>query len=868
MNLTASLKSIFKKAQSRQGEWLPGLGLVLTIAFAYSGVSRAGFIWDDDAHVTNNPCVIGPAGLAGIWTTAQATYYPLVLTTFWIQHALWGLHPVPFHWVNVAFHAGCAVLLWIVLRDLKIQGAWIGAALWALHPVNVESVAWITELKNTQSCLFFLLTVFFYIRWRRDRIEGHYVLALVCAMAAILSKTSTVVLPAVLVLCSWWLEGNWRWRNTVRLVPFFLISIAASVWTIWEQKFHSGAVGPEWDFGLASRFVIAGRAVWFYLGKLIWPHPLVFIYPRWNISPNNCMAYSAAFLAVLALATLWSCRNKNKAARAAFFAAAYFLVCLFPVLGFFNIYFFRYSFVGDHFQYLASISPAAAGGAAIATAFNALGIRRWKPAMAAVLLIICGVVSSQQWAKYIDGDALYRDTIRWNPGCWLAYNNLGLSLEAKSRTDAIALYQKALVLKPDYAEAHNNLGSAYLDDGQLDEAVAEFFKALETKPDYVQAQNNLGNAYLQKGQDGEAMKRFSLALEIKPNFALANYNIGNYYLRQKQPERAIARYQEALRSKPDFAQAHYNLAFAYLQGGKIDEAISHLRNAVASKPDYTEAENNLGNALLEKGRVDEAIEWFRNALRSKPDFAQANYNLGRAYFQKGKTGESVPFFRKAAEADPNDPHFHSDLGIALTQSGQMDDGLTHLETAAHLAPDDAQQHRLLAIGYAKNSRTRDAVKEFENAVRLRPSDPELERDLGRGLSQLGRIDDAVEHYEAALKINPSFVSALNELSWILATTTRDSLRDGQRALELAQSAMAINNRDPGAKASLAAAYAERGLFSQAATTAHEAIDLASDRGNASLAATLRSNEEMYKAGKALRISPTGAEPQKPLQGNR
>jgi hypothetical protein len=262
--------------------WIFAAFLVLATALAYQQVWHAGYIWDDDSHLTQNPCIIGPLGFKGIWTTAAATYYPLVLTSFWVQHALWGLNPLPYHLVNVAMHAACGILLWKVLLSLRVPGALIGAALWALHPVEVESVAWITELKNTQSCFFYLLAILFFLKWRGDaaKQEQHtgkwnYGAAIFCALLAILSKSSTVMLPVVLGLCWWWMDGRWRSRNVVALIPFLFVSILAALWTIWEQKFHSNAIGPSFMQTWPERLIVAGCDIWFYLanlrGPIHWP---------------------------------------------------------------------------------------------------------------------------------------------------------------------------------------------------------------------------------------------------------------------------------------------------------------------------------------------------------------------------------------------------------------------------------------------------------------------------------------------------------------------------------------------------------------------------------------------------------------------
>ena len=153
-------------------DWFWALLLIAFVFIAYAQVFRADFIWDDESHLTQNPCVVGPLGLKEIWTTTQAVYYPLVLTTFWALHKFVGLNPLPYHALNVLLHAVSAILLWRVLRLLQVRGAWFGAALWALHPVMVQSVAWVTELKNTQSCVFYLLSILFFLKWEDQERGG------------------------------------------------------------------------------------------------------------------------------------------------------------------------------------------------------------------------------------------------------------------------------------------------------------------------------------------------------------------------------------------------------------------------------------------------------------------------------------------------------------------------------------------------------------------------------------------------------------------------------------------------------------------------------------------------------------------------
>src|SRR5436189_1355894 len=294
-------------------------------------------------------------------------------------------------------HAGSAVLVWRLLRQLGVRGAWLGAALWALHPVMVQSVAWVTELKNTQSCLFYLLSIFCFLNWEEQshipatrRTTSTLILSLSLAffVLATSSKPSVVMLPAVLALCIWWRRGAVGWKDGIPLAPFLVVSALASAWTIWEQKFHASAVGPEWAQTWPERMIIAGRAIWFYLAKLFWPHPLSFIYPRWEIHSSQWMAYLPLLAATAGLVVLWLL--PGKAGRAAFFAAAYYVISLFPILGFFSVYFFRYSFVSDHFQYLASMGPLALVGSAMTEGFRRLVVPAWLGRAAVFLrLVLC-----------------------------------------------------------------------------------------------------------------------------------------------------------------------------------------------------------------------------------------------------------------------------------------------------------------------------------------------------------------------------------------------------------------------------------------------------------------------------------------------
>ena len=327
-------------------EWLLATILLLAVFLTYLPVGYAGFIWDDDVVITGNPVIVGPLGLKQIWTTRAADICPLALTTFWAEHALWGLNPLPFHLVNLALHAGCALLLWRVLLALRVPGPWFGAALWALHPVQVETAAWVTEMKNTQSGVFYLLTILFFARGLKARAEADQSSAfrydaavLLSAAAAMASKSSTVILPIVLGLCAWWIEGRWRWRNLKVLAPIALLAVIPVAVTIYTQKLTGqGSETQLWARSFPERLATAGEAIWFYLGKLIWPPPANFSFTRAG-GPMRVHGSPTC----LWRRWCWRSRGCGGSATAPrrpwFFAFAYFVAALLPVIGLVDGYF-------------------------------------------------------------------------------------------------------------------------------------------------------------------------------------------------------------------------------------------------------------------------------------------------------------------------------------------------------------------------------------------------------------------------------------------------------------------------------------------------------------------------------------------------
>jgi protein O-mannosyl-transferase len=581
-------------------DWFWGLILVLAVIVTYLPVFWAGFVSDDNQMVASNPVIVGPLGLEEIWTPRYADICPLTLTTFWIEHALWGLAPLPYHLVNVLLHGACAVVLWRVLRALQIPGAWLGAALWALHPVQVETAAWIIEMKNTESGLFFLLSILFFTRWLRAGNPGgpfhggwNYALTLLFAALAMASKSSTVVLPFVLCLCAWWVEGRWQWRTLAKLWPVALMTVFPCALTLWTQRPQT----PEdlqWALSLPERLVTAGDAIWFYLGKLIWPHPLIFVYPRWELAAGQWTSYLPLLAAMIVLFLLFL--KRETWARPYFFTFIYFLGALLPVLGLVNALFGHWTLVCDHLQYLASMGPLALVGAGMARwADFAIPSRAWLQSSLCVgLLLALGILSWQRAWVYQSEETLWTDTLAKNPNCWAGYNNLGNVFLKEGKVDeAMVQFQKSLEIDSNNAEAHNNLGMGHLKKGQMDEAMAEFQQAVAIYPDFGDAHNNLGWALYKKGRPDEAISQYQRALEISPYEAAIHDNLGLVLIQKERLDEAAGQDEMALKIDPNDVEAHNDLGVILFKKGEPDQAIAQFQEALRLNPGYRQAQNNL-----------------------------------------------------------------------------------------------------------------------------------------------------------------------------------------------------------------------------------------------------------------------------------
>lgn len=685
---------------AKRWTFLAMLLLVGAVIAAYWPVIRdAGFIWDDDVHVVENKSLRGAEGFADMWQwplhqavrvnpgpPATPQYYPLVFTTFFLEWQAWETWATGYHIVNILIHIGSVVLLYKLLKVLQVPGALLAAAIFALHPVQVESVAWISERKNTLAMFFMLASALAYVHWsqvmptpaRAGEVnkpsKGLYVLALLLFAAAMFSKTVACVVPVVLGLILWW-KGRLGVRQVAGLVPLLALGVAMGLLTVWIERKFIGASGPEWDLTLAERLRIAGHAVWFYPYKLIAPVNLTFIYPRWDVAKLSILPAIAAVLVLggVTAAGIWQRRFRGAAA-----AVLAYAVMIFPALGFFNIYPMRYSFVADHFGYMATAALMVLIAAGAAKLTEQIEKRdRWMAGVAAApVLVLLGVLTFRQGRIYENQETLWTDTIARNPACWMAYENLGDYLRNKARVAengiererlylrAVTNFRKAIELRETAPEPYLGLGLTLFDQGRFYEALEAYAKGNAMRATDEMDRRivvNMAVAYNATGQfdwanrylENVDIAKDPLALQAK-GYALIGLNevdAGISYLR-----RAIEVEQRQTHGGPN-PYVLEKIALAYIKTGRDKEAKDTLFELLRIKR-YAAAHQMLGFVLRRSGDVDLALRNFEAALALDPQMAEAHVEMGEIYALRGHHVQAAAAWRQAILLSPTmaDPH--------------------------------------------------------------------------------------------------------------------------------------------------------------------------------------------------------------------
>jgi len=586
-----------------------GAILILTL-IAYAPSLSNGFIWDDDDYVINNLALRDLQGLKRIWCERGAVpqYYPMTHTTFWVEYHIWGDAPLGYHLINILLHAANAVMVWLILKRLKVPGAFVAGVIFAVHPMMAESVAWITERKNVLSGLLCLLSLHFYLRYAVMRERNWagawrvYGLALGLFIAALLSKTIVATLPAVILVLTWWKRGSIRLRDVLPVVPFFIMGIALGLNTIWMEQMVVGAQGEAFDLTLADRLLVAGRAAWFYPGQLLWPADLIFIYPRWQIDSAMWVQWLFPVTAVLLLLTLLTTRRRI--GRGPLTAALIYGGMLFPAMGFFNVYPMRFSFVADHFCYLPSIALIAIISCALSR----------RGAVAVVIVVVLMVLTWQQTPIYQNKQTLWADTVDKNPNAVIARVNYGLTLINDGRfVAAQQQIEHGLSIDPHNAQALNAMGNVYRKQGRNDEAQVVYEQLIKEKPHLLVAKINLAFLLYERNKNNPRVRSLAeavmqrldpktapaglpiaaLANRLSPHAPEAHLLMGLVHANANQDADAMNQFVKALQLREEYPDAHYQLGLALARQNQFDRAAVHLQRTLQLNPHHPRAQKFL-----------------------------------------------------------------------------------------------------------------------------------------------------------------------------------------------------------------------------------------------------------------------------------
>ena len=717
----------------------------LTIV-AYIPAMQAGFIWDDDQYVTENDNLRTADGLQQIWfhPIATAQYYPMVFSTFWLEYHVWELRPAGYHWANLLLHLANATLIWQLLARLQVPGAWLTALVFAVHPVHVESVAWITERKNVLSTFFYLAAFLAY--WRPTaQFESSgaetsppsswrwYLSALTLFACAVFSKTVTCSLPATVLLVEWWKYGRVSTRSILRLLPYFLLGLGLGLHTAMLEKDHVGAEGDDFAFSAVQRCLIAGRAVWFYAAKLVWPSSLSFIYPRWQVDASEWQQYLFPIAAGVLLGVAWMLRNRF--GRGPLAALLIFGGTLVPALGFFNVYPMLFSFVADHFQYLASVALLALLCGSAARVCEQLQLhKKWLPGAAAGVVVSCFTfLTWQQGHIYENQIKLWTDTLAKNPGCWLAHGNLGASIARGGTTaQGIAHLQEAIRINPRYPVFYQSLGQVFLSMQQRDAAIECLSKGIEIFPGHVDSRLALGQAYMETEQFDKAAAEFQAAIRLNPDLDTAHLGLGFAYRRMNRREAAATEFAAAVERNPGNVQARVDVIMALCKLDRPDEAAKFLTAELEKSNHGPRLQSTLGQAFEAVGNLPSALHHFRHLASLQPDGAGPRFRSGVVLLRMGQMKEAETEFIQGRRVQTEWPIAAAQVAWLLATHPRAE--LRHGALAVQLARQAADSARgqkailycldVLAAAYAEAGKFDEATATASEALSIATTERE------------------------------------------------------------------------------------------------------------------------------------------------
>ena len=654
-----------KQYETDQSAWrrhAPFAVLALLVAASYIPALQAGFVWDDTI-VTTLDSVRKWGGLAELWFSPssaylqervlEAHYWPIVYSTFWLEHKLWGFAPAGYHAVNVLLHFVNTALLWRLLARLGIPGAWFAAALFATHPVHTESVAWVIARKDLLSGMFYLLAFAAWVRFLESPGPRRYAAALLLFAAGMLCKTVVVTLPAALLILQWWRAGRVTRGDVLRLLPFFAAGFAFAVGdTLYYKDIESLSLG----YSVVERALIAAQALCFYAGKLAWPADLAVVYPHWDVSAGSPVAWACAAAAAGTVAALWFLRRR--VGRGPLACVLFFAVTLSPVLGFIDYGYMQFSFVADRYQYLAGAGLMALFAAAGARGIGKLPDAARRAALGAgiVLLVFLGALT-------------------WN--------------HSKIYRDDISFYSHVLSFNPSARGMRANLAVAFYKLDRFEEAEKHSRLALEIDPANAGALRSLADSLGKQGRHEEALEHYLSAIELDPANADIPQNVAESFRKRRMYGEALKWYRSAIAKNPDNPLAYAGMGHTLYSMRRYGEAASNINRALALKPDLPQApllHFLLGRMAEKANRRDEAGKHYENSLRADPGFRDAADYLAALRFNQGRYEEALSLYRTIAEADPANAINYSNIGAALFKMGRTQEALSNIERALSLNP--------------------------------------------------------------------------------------------------------------------------------------------------------------------------------------
>ena len=716
----------------------PGV-LCLLIAVSYFPATQAGFVWDD-AVLSGAKPLQNLSGLWQIWFEPRSLkeyeghYWPVLYTTFWLEHRLWGLHPLGYHLVNLLLHMGVTLLLWRLLLRLAmpVAWAWAAAAVFAVHPLHVESVVWVMGRKDLLAAGFYLGAVLYYLRFAEHRRRADYARALALFMLSLLSKSIAVTLPVALLLWHWWKRGRVIGADFARALPFLLLGLGV---TVIDWLAYKDVEEVSLDYSSLERVLIAAQALWFYAGKLLWPAGLVVVYPHWEVGADHLPAWGYFIAAVAVAALLWFYRQRIT--RAPLAAAAFFAVTLSPTLGFVDYGYMQFSFVADRYQYLAGAGIIALAVGAVAWGAQVALSRAWKGAqpmalamLALVPLIPLSVATWQHAGIYRNEGVFFAHITNHNPRARSAHYNLGGWLKNEERhEEALAAYRAALGnLDPDNPGA---AVSTHINMGVVHEGLEEYEQAEEY---------------------------YRLALQAKPRSKNALHNLARLLTGNRQYDESLALYRKLLKIDPDYMKAYAGMAATLVWLERPGEALHNLERALELDPSRQE----LGSAREQLDKMQQEVE-----QHGQRQLADTHYRRALEHRKQGRLEEALAALRKSREQSPDSVEIHATLGFVAEEMNRLDQAAAHYQRALEIDPRFPEALNHLGALRLRQQRYTEALTHFQTLIEIQPDFAKVYSGMGVALFNLNRSEEAVRSFDKALSLDPGLEEARVNRDYVL-----------------------------------------------------------------------------------------------------